>query len=132
MTTFERIFEKADKVVKSYRTDLDIDRDCINQNPGVPFIHVAREMGTHIVLMPTADTYPTEGEVVPYLMGHADRHHMLDQIPIMVKCVVDNERTIQYFDGHTVKLITAEKAIGLAAEYVKTIRHQWYKARRAS
>jgi len=58
METYEELRNKVAGYITAYHDDLKKhDRDWIDSNPGVPFIHYTRSYGTHILPLPPAETY---------------------------------------------------------------------------
>jgi len=127
---FPELYVMTQDAVKDYRTDFDHDKRLIDEMPeGTPFIHIAREMGTHMYMLPPAmsEKYPKEGERVPYLFSSADRNHMLR----MVKTCIEyhyfhhNNHTWTYFDGKKFTNITPEQAMRLANDYTLKVKSDW-------
>ena len=120
---------QVEPTLKHYKEDLTrIDKEIITQHPRTPFLHFAREMGTHLYLMIGANEYPAAGEYVPYLFGKSKREEILREILTMV--IYHNSPnnaagTWRHFDGKTVKTITPAKAKEIAGEYVNSITAQW-------
>ena len=129
----DKIFENCDHIVKAYRDDLiKHDKNFIEEYAGTPFLHFAREYGTHIIFLNTDEQLPAAGEQVPYLFGHADRDHIAKQVPAMVECIKKCATTkmIQYFNGKTVKTITLEHAENIAHSYYQECSIRWNNERR--
>ena len=134
MTTYERLYALASPVLKSYRDDLEKhDREAIEENPSVPFLHWTRESGTYISFLPPADTYPAKDVYVPYVFGTAEREHLLREKVSMAEFCVNpcysNAKLVLYFDGLHFQKITAEKAVEISKEYRKHIQAEWSKPR---
>ena len=132
-TTYDELYALVTDQVKHYRTDLtEHDQRMLEENPGVPFLHCARECGTFMQLLHEADSdyWPAKGTEIPYLFGHADREHILSQIlPVIRGCWKQdaNDRTIRYYNGVTTKLITHRQALEIAQDYVYGIGRQWIR-----
>lgn len=70
MSLIEELQTAALPLMKSYQSDLAHDEAWIKANPGDPFIHVVREMGTHLVPLPKSREL-VENKPTPHLFGHA-------------------------------------------------------------
>ena len=63
--SYVQLYALASPHSKDHRNDLEKwDREIIEKMPGCPYLHYTRESGTHIVMMPPADSdyYPKAGE----------------------------------------------------------------------
>jgi hypothetical protein len=133
MTTFDSLFALASPTLQGYRDDLEKhDREAIEANPGVPFIHWTRRNGTHITFLPEADTYPRDGVTVPYLFGHADRWHILREKDCNARFFLDpcyEDTTagamVVYFDGRRLSEVTVTKALEIVKVYQRRIEAEW-------
>lgn len=127
---FDLLYNLVSPILQDYRADLEKwDRQAIADNPGCPFLHWTRASGTHIQFLPTADSYPAEGVLVPYLFGSADRHHLLQETSSMAgyhanKCNGD-VLLVLYYDGCKIRTITLERAVQIAREYRRKIEYEW-------
>lgn len=102
---YEEVRRQAFPHMEAFMTDLDIDREAICQNPGVPFLHFTGTTGTNLELFHPSEWYPPAGEHVPYLFSTAERHHILKGVVITVECMkkVSRQELILYYDGKTIK-----------------------------
>lgn len=121
-------------LISYYQTDLVVhDRRGIRQNPGIPFLHWTREMGTRCVMLIPADKYPAAGKSVPFLFGTADRDRLLKGVVEYAECHVgpsaSKSLAVHYFDGKTLRKIDCNKAIEIAKTYATSIRWQWDHSR---
>ena len=129
-----KIYEELERLslphLEAYQHDLTrIDRESIEKNPDMPFLHFTRNHGTHIVYMPPADheCWPAPGEVVPYLFGEATRSHILDQKNVVVKWCMENSglRLCVHFDGRSLREVSPAEAVRICKEYVLRVGCEW-------
>jgi len=129
---YEQIKEKALPFIKAYSDDLLIhDKNAIEGNPNIPFLHFTGSTGTHIELLVDASEYPRKGERVPYLFATADREHILDQkVKIVDHMTKVNRNDLMLYypgDGKRVRTITHDKAKEIIREYRRRIEGIWRK-----
>ncbi|KKL91508.1 hypothetical protein LCGC14_1893980 [marine sediment metagenome] len=127
--TYADLERQSLPLISSYQADLTrIDRECISENPGVPFVHLTRELGTVLIFLWPADSegYPAAGVFVPYLFGSADRNHILREKASLLSAA-DNDLTLLrlYFDGQQFRTVTREHARQIIADYTRDIERQW-------
>lgn len=118
--------------LKSYRTDLKLDKSWLLDNPGVPFCHWTSVSSTHLIPMLPHDSpqFPAEGLQVRYLFGMASRWHILEQTKLVANCLSSPRqfdcKIALYCDGkseiHEVSLHRAEE---LVEDYVAGVREAW-------
>ena len=72
------------KVIKYYRSDLDIDMKIVGKKVSAVFF--AYECGSHAITLPEFERYPAAGERVRYLFGSADRRHILNETGSTLEC----------------------------------------------
>lgn len=131
MNVYEKLVEKVGAAVKSYRTDLDHDKNGILANPGIPFIHWTRESGTHLQMLPaaSADCFPAEGVKVPYLFGFCDRrelsHKPIELAQYLAKC--GEVKHCTWFDGEKLHSISTERAVEIARKWCNRVNAEWNK-----
>lgn len=128
-------YKEIEKIVlplmTDYQTDLTKhDKAEIARNPNTPFLHYSGDTGTGLIMLVGPEEYPKKGEMVPYLFGQADRHHILKQCLEMAE-YYDKERyyakRVLYFDGKVLKQIEHKKAVDIAKQYAAGIRRHWLK-----
>jgi len=127
---YKQLRDECHPLIEHYHTDLtQCDRKTIQNNPGVPFLHWTRSMGTHLVMLYPAENYPPQGVFVQFLFGQADRMHMLDAVLSMAQSH-SAERTIlaHYYDGKKLHVVTADRAVTIAREYRQSVLNQWERA----
>lgn len=115
---FKMVREKSLPKMKAYHTDLLVhDRDDIKKYKGVPFIHITREFGTHIVFLWPANSsaWPKKDEKIVDVFGYAIKHCKEQQNAVLVL----------FFDGEKLIEIDIEKAGEVVAEHQKNILWQW-------
>ena len=128
-TLHDRLVLLADKHIKDYRDDLLVhDKNAIEANPNIPFLHFTGESGTIIEFLLPFGSYPIKGERVPYLFGTADREQILEQIKSMVFYTRKSTRQdlILYYDGltitHNLFDITQDKAEEIVTAYYNKMK----------
>jgi len=136
MTVYDELAARSLPLIEHYHEDLTkIDRQWIEDHPGVPFIHATRNYGTYIVELYPADDpfWPPKGEKVPYLFGHADREHILRQAAGTARYIQKHEHIllVLYYDGQSLREITPEEAVRIAEIYEQVVRWAWAHAREA-
>jgi hypothetical protein len=133
--TYDLLYALSSPHLTHYRSDLEKhDRETIDANPGVPFLHWTRACGTDLTLMPEADTYPPKGERVPFLFGTADRHHvlkMVTEIAVYEASPYNSPRLmVLHYDGDTLREVSLDNAIEIANQYRARIEREWRSADR--
>jgi hypothetical protein len=123
------------QVLTHYKKDFFVhDRRMMRNFPRTNFLHFTRATGTQLILLHQFDSesFPAEGEKIPYLFGHADRHHILNQIPECVKYLALNTVSTCrfYFAGtkdcfRSIVELSPQEAINHAERYVSMIRNAW-------
>jgi hypothetical protein len=124
----------VDDVVKTYRTDLEHDRNAIDAAPdGTPFLHFAGETGTTMVMLTAADL-PPKDQRVPYLFGTANRDHilrgMVDRARYEVERSPDWHPVIHYWTGRTLRAIDGARALAIARDFEHRTRADWARDER--
>ena len=79
-TVYDQVYACSSPLIYHYRQDLEThDKDWIESNPGVPFIHMTRSTGTQLIPLYPHDHkgWPKAGENVSWLFGHTDRFGVL-------------------------------------------------------
>jgi hypothetical protein len=130
MDTYKQVEKKSLPLIKAYYNDLiKLDREAIEKNPGMPFLHFTGDTGTYLFLMIPAEDYPKIGETVPYLFGKSDRNHILRQYLKIVECMkrVNRQDLILYFNGKRLIEIKQERAESIARKYENKIWRDWVK-----
>jgi hypothetical protein len=96
-------------------------------HPGVPFIHVTRNWGTHLIGFLPLSAYPPAGQSVPYLFGMADREKMLDNLSKEIQGILKHWTPVQwlYCDGMQLQPICPDEAVAKVDLYVSLIRRIW-------
>jgi len=128
MDTYKKLEELTLPFIESYVEDLTKhDRTMIEDKPGVPFLHFTGKLGTHMVLLDASDKYPPAGETVRFLFGWADRHHILAQKGVIVRCMPDTmrQKLIMHFDGTALRQVSQKKAEEIVDAYMESVRRAW-------
>ena len=127
MNTYQEVKKHAFPFIESYQDDLVVhDKRCIEENPGVPFLHFTGKTGTYLERLVDADAYPTGS--FKYIFGWSTREELLDAIvPITnsMKTRYGRGDLALYYDGKFVKEISHKKATEIATDYVEKIRRAW-------
>ena len=125
MNLHAQLVEKTLPIIKHYQNDLLVhDKNQMERYPNRPFIHFTGDTGTHMVTLFYLEDYPSRFEQVPYLFGQADRHHILDQLAVMVDAISRCNRMdmIIYSDGDDLYEISYETAKSKVAEYTRKMK----------
>jgi len=120
--------------IEAYHSDLLMhDRRAMREDPSTPFIHATGKMGTYMLKLQKAETYPAAGEYVPYCLGRSNREGILGQFAGMVDCYIrTGHPTLHHYDGKgKIREVTADQAKEIVREYVAQIRADWKKTRAA-
>jgi hypothetical protein len=117
-------------LLEAYHDDLvKHDRQFIEDNPGVPFLHQTRKSGTTMIPLWPAEAYPAKGEYVPFLFGTADREHILQGVTDMAEYVLSpvalKTLALHYYDGSILRSVTGKRFLELAWEHRRRIERQW-------
>jgi hypothetical protein len=126
--TYEDLEARVSPIVKHYREDLTRhDLQWIISNPGVPFVHFAREMGTHLWGLMPAEWYPPKGKAIPYLFGTAERVHILESVLTAVRYCIRSEVTqaCHYYDGESLQRLQPAEVEECVEDYIQRIRREW-------
>jgi len=134
MTLWNELFTAINSHVRDYRTDIEMDKSSIALNEGVPFIHVARQSGTHLFYLRSAkwDGWPKAGERVPYIFGTATRWGCLSGEMDNLQAVLSTqtfsgEKICHVFYGHKLKKIKPEKALEILRNHNEKIGAEWLR-----
>lgn len=118
--------------LKHYHRDLLMhDRRAIRSFPDVPYLHVTRDMGTHLQFMRPTDhpSWPAPGQEVPYLFSTADRDHLLKEAEGFIKYFIASHREesvlVHHYDGRTLRKISYRHADDLLSRWASNVRHGW-------
>lgn len=130
LEAYETLHSVVFPIMEDHQNDLLIDRDVITQNPGIPFLHWANNLSTHMTMLNPADKYPAHGVRVPYLFGTADRYHLLNEAVTMShyfhKPTIAFKGMIHHFDGKKLKrLRDTQAAIDISHAYERRIKAEW-------
>ena len=129
-TIYDQLHDLAAPLITRYMDDLTKhDRNALEANPGMPFLHFTRDSGTHISFHMPANEYPKKGEYVPYLFGHADRDHLLEEASGIVnhyaKPYNDPPLMVLYYNGKTLRKIDLAQAAEIVRDYQGSVRAAW-------
>ena len=71
MNVYEQLAARVLPIMTGYQTDVtEHDKREISDNPDNPFIHVTRDMSSHMFMKPKAD-WLAANKPQPYLFGHS-------------------------------------------------------------
>mgnify|MGYP003334527593 CR=1 FL=1 len=132
MTTYEIIEKHSKPIIQDYLDDLvATDKNTIESNPCVPFLHYTKFTGTHLVCLHEADDkkWPEAGEAVEYLFGFANRETILKGL-VEVAEYMDSQsngtvKLTMYYDGKHVRIIDTKTAVQIAKSYRDRILNAW-------
>ncbi len=130
MNIYEQLHKRSLPFLKAYKTDLMAhDKDWIEVNPGVPFMHYTRAVGTHLISLNPPNSYPPAGRKLKYLFGVADREKILqgklEMQDWFENALREPPRLILRYDGRTLQPVTMRKARKTLEDYVHAIRSEW-------
>ena len=128
MDVFEQLEELSRPLLKSFQSDLEIDREMIETHEGVPFVHWTRETGTYMVHLvpPNHAGFPSLGEKVPFLFGKGDREKILNgAIGIAQHCTEGGHLLAVYFDGKSIKPVSMDRSLAIVEEWAKKVKKSW-------
>ena len=128
MDVFEQLEELSRPLLKSFQSDLEIDREMIETHEGVPFVHWTRETGTYMVHLvpPNHAGFPSLGEKVPFLFGKGDREKVLDgAIGIAQHCTEGGHLLALYFDGKNLNPVSMERSLAIVESWARDVRKSW-------
>ena len=129
-TRFDKVLQFVSPIVKSYRSDLELDRELIDNNLGTEFILSARETGTHLIALTLHDdeTWPDVGEKVPYLFGRAGRREILEGKTEIAEYVLKNPgKAIYHIKVGSFVKIQPSQVIGIVEDYTRKVLNVWNK-----
>jgi len=132
-TLYAELHKRCIHKISKFESDLTaIDREWLIEHPGVPFIHVTRTYGTHLLALWPATQYPAPGEYVPYMFGVADRGHILhgltDFLEAIVKVHAGQVQQWLYYDGQRLVDATEARARTIVAKHIAATEAAWKKA----
>ncbi|MFC1652703.1 hypothetical protein ACFL3F_03180, partial [Planctomycetota bacterium] len=126
MDIYEQLQKKSLLLLEAYETDLMHDKDWIESNPGVSFMHYTRATGTHLIPLNPSNTYPPAGTKVKYLFGMADREYILqgklEMQDWFENAMREPPRLILHYDGRTLQPVTLQKAREILGDYAHATR----------
>jgi len=133
MPVFDELYQRTETIVTAYRGDFDHDRGEIAKSPGVPFLHFAYAYGTYLVMLHPADSplWPPEGQEVPYLFAHADRHRILRGAQALIRAVLCEHPTgglWSSYDGTRLESVTVQRAQAIVDRYLSDVEKAWISA----
>ena len=130
MNVYEQLHEMSLPLLEAYESDLMTqDKDWIEVNPGIPFMHYTRATGTHLISFSLASSYPPPGTRVKYLFGTADREKILQEKLEMQdwfeNALREPPRLTLNYDGRTLQVVTLSKAREILEDYARATRAEW-------
>lgn len=126
MTIFEQLYKATIKDLKSFKSDLEIDKKTIENEEGKKFIHITRATGTSLFMFFTSKDYPQRGEKAKYLFGKAEREKILKgQFHTIEYYAENNPISAHYFDGEKLTKVNIKKAVNLFKNHLNTLLIEW-------
>jgi hypothetical protein len=116
--------------IEAYHDDLlKHDKTEIDNYPEHQFLHFTGSTGTCMVTFYNEEDFPAPGENVPYLFGHADRHHILKGIMEVINCIprINRNKLMLYCNGKTLKAVTYDQAKELGQSYTHNMSYKFAK-----
>ena len=118
---YEQLEAHCLPLIEAYHADLTKhDREAIENNPDVPFLHWTRRSGTWLIHLWPLEKLPKKGERVKYLFGTADREHIVREAATLARSFVNDRDGIlccYYFDGQKLWWLTVGEAYDRARQY---------------
>lgn len=128
MNVYQELLARVGDIVVNYRDDLiKHDKEWIENNPGVSFIHATRENGTHLSPLFPSEKYPPAGASIPYLFGTATRENLVTDILVMVEHLHNHigVKAWHYYDGRKLRPLAYGSLLMVVRSYVAGILRQW-------
>ncbi|MFC1766823.1 hypothetical protein ACFL6U_32705 [Planctomycetota bacterium] len=129
MNVYQQLHKKSLPLLEAYESDLMHDKDWIENNTDIPFMHYTRATGTHLIPLNPSDTYPPAGTKVKYLFGMADREYILqgklEMQDWFENALREPPRLILHYDGRTLHPVTLKKAREILEDYAHATRSEW-------
>lgn len=130
MSIYDQLQDEYLPTLQGYQDDLlKHDKEAIEASPGVPFLHVTRVLGTHILFLKPSKDYPKSGELVRYLFGYVGREHIVEEVGRWADYWASPcnapARLVHWYDGVRLRKITTDKAIQICRDYRRKIEHEW-------
>lgn len=125
---FDQLTAACLPLIQQYHDDLLVhDRNAITAHPTTPYLHLTRDYGTYLTMLIPAADYPPAGVEVPYLFGHADRHHILKGISAHMEYGKKHHPNalLHYFDGKSLRTVTYPQADEITRQYCAAIKATW-------
>jgi len=119
MTIFEQLEAEVLPTMTGYQADLtEHDRREIEENDiGTPFIHIARDMSTHMFMKPDTE-WLTENVEQPYLFGRSTPQDIVrGDLGLITDYFKDEKDIWHYYDGDTLQTIDQAKAAEVYGEW---------------
>jgi len=115
---YEQLEEHALRHLEDYFQDLEVDKEIIEdpRNMGMPWIHVTRAGGTHMILLRGIEQWGR----VPYSFWWENREAILKQETLVKIHSYTNDSDMKlwlYFDGEKLKTISPREAEKIVQGY---------------
>jgi len=126
-TVYDQVYACSSPLIYHYRQDLEThDKDWIESNPGVPFIHMTRSTGTQLIPLYPHDHkgWPKAGENVSWLFGHTDRFGVLEG-RLSIITAVSEPHEFLYYSGSSLSRCSEDQAQTIIDSYRVNIKHAW-------
>ena len=101
-------------LIEAFRDDLlKHDRQFLEDNPGMPFLHLTRQCGTHLISLPCASTHFPR-----------NREHILDDTVKSVEYLAQSgsTRLALHFDGKTLREVTTADTLDVVRQWASRVR----------
>lgn len=133
MKIYEQLKSLSLPLIEAYHNDLlKWDKEELEENPGVPFLHFTGKTGTNLLMMQPADhsVWPEYGERVPYIFGHEDRWGILAGKTAYFEAtrdIADRNDLVLHFDGKILKKINMKEAENIVWQYRRKVESAWHR-----
>ena len=118
MNTYQQLESMVLPLMTSYQTDVTThDKKVIDDNPGLPFIHVTRDSSSHIFPKPDLEWLKADLRQ-KYLFGTSTPVAIVSGDIMLLKTYFNDADAFHYCDGAKVTRISRESAISKHEQWV--------------
>ena len=114
---YNQLESKVLPLMSAYQTDVTThDRREIEENAGTPFVHVTREMSSHMFMKPDKEWLDTNAPQ-PYLFGRSTPREIEAGNLDLLKTYFNDSDTFHISDGHCVVQVSRAHAISTFEQF---------------
>jgi hypothetical protein len=126
-------------LLQAYHADLTKhDKEAIEADRATPWLHWTRKYGTQILFLRPSnhpDWQANDNETVPFIFGHANRRHILEQYAGIASYFAkrhdeDKPLMVWYFNGRDGCQVTLEKAVEISMDWKRNVERDWNRESR--